>query len=145
MSYTTVQLMIDRFGEDELILLTDRDNTGGIDDSVLQTAIADASAVMDSYIGRRYAVPLQAPVPDVVSVHAADLARCQLYDSDQVEKVEKRCDRVFKWLDGVAAGRIMLPGIEPLVDGAAGAVIGTRRTAVFTDACVDKMPGAACK
>ena len=44
MSYCTRQNLIDRFGEPELIQLTDLDNLGVIDDTVLNQAISDADA-----------------------------------------------------------------------------------------------------
>lgn len=143
MSYCTIQDMINRFGEDELIQLTDRDGVGVLDRSSIQQAIDDACAIMDSYIGARYAVPLADPVPGDVSVYAADLARCQLYDSDTIDKAEERCERVMRWLRDVAAGRAVLPGVEPLSEGAAGAVAGGTRRLTFTDAYFGRMPGGS--
>ena len=57
-SIITRQDLIDRFGEDELVLLTDREGRGVIDDEVLNRAIEDAEAETAAYIqGFR---PLQA-------------------------------------------------------------------------------------
>ena len=43
-SIITRQDLIDRFGEDELVLLTDREGRGVINDEVLNRAIEDAEA-----------------------------------------------------------------------------------------------------
>jgi phage gp36-like protein len=144
MAYVTQQEMIGRFGEDELILLTDRAGVGVIDVTVLQKAMEDASAIMDGYLGMRYPVPLADPVPESVSVHAADLARCQLYDSSEVDKAEARCQRVFEWLVAVSEGRVVLPGVPPLPDGGSSAITSGQRETVFSNACLDKMPGVTC-
>jgi len=144
MAYVTQQEMIDRFGEDELIQLTDRTGNGTIDADVLERAIDDASAIMDGYIGARYVVPLSDPVPDIVSVTAADLVRCQLYDSGTVDKAEARCERAMKWLRDVAAGRAMIPGVEASEDVTVGAPAGARRGITFSNECLDKMPGEGC-
>ncbi len=144
MAYVTQQEMIDRFGEDELIQLTDRGGSGVIEPQVLQRAIDDACAIMDGYMGARYAVPLDSPVPDIVSVNAADLARCQLYDSGTVDKAEARCERAMKWLRDVAAGRAMIPGVEPREDVTVGAAAGAKRGITFSNECLDKMPGEGC-
>jgi phage gp36-like protein len=100
--------MIARFGELEMIQLTDRDNTTGVVNlAVLDAAIADAEAEVDSYISVRYAMPL-ASVPDIVKSMTADVARYRLYDTEVPEIVEKRYDAALRLLRDVAARRASL-------------------------------------
>lgn len=108
MAYVNSTEMIARFGELEMIQLTDRDNaTGEVDLTVLDAAIADAEAEVDSYISVRYAMPL-ASVPDIVKSMTADVARYRLYDTEVPEIVEKRYDAALRLLRDVAARRASL-------------------------------------
>jgi phage gp36-like protein len=50
MAYTSTQQLIDRFGEHELIQLTDRYGAGVIDTQVAAQAISDANAEVDAYL-----------------------------------------------------------------------------------------------
>lgn len=58
--YATKQSMIDRFGEDKMIEVTDRADppAGEISDAVLEAALNEASARIDASLGRRYKLPL---------------------------------------------------------------------------------------
>ena len=57
MTYALQQDLIDRFGESELIQLTDRTNVPptDVDDVVVGRALADADGTIDGYIGKKYA------------------------------------------------------------------------------------------
>ena len=52
MAYATVADMIARFGELEVLQLTDRNQEGVIDKAVAKTALDDATAEIDAYLGR---------------------------------------------------------------------------------------------
>jgi len=107
MSYCTKQDLIDRFGENELVDLTDRDNLGVINNTVLDQAINDASAEMDGYLGGRYQLPL-ATVPPVLKALCCNVARYKLYDEQASELVTKRYDGAIKFLFSVSKGEISL-------------------------------------
>ncbi|OUR62055.1 hypothetical protein A9Q74_06295 [Colwellia sp. 39_35_sub15_T18] len=107
MPYCTKQDLIDRFGEDELIDLTDRDNMSVIDETVLDQAIADGSAEMDGYLGGRYQLPL-VTVPPVLKALCCNIARYKLYDEQASEQVTKRYDSAIKFLFSVSKGEISL-------------------------------------
>jgi phage gp36-like protein len=107
MPYCTKQDVIDRFGENELMDLTDRDNMGVIVDSVLDQAISDASAEMDGYLGGRYQLPL-VTVPPVLKALCCNIARYKLYDEQASEQVTKRFDAAIKFLFSVSKGEISL-------------------------------------
>ncbi|MCE9679613.1 DUF1320 domain-containing protein [Shewanella sp. AS1] len=108
MPYATAEQMIARFGEQELIALTDRDGTaGGVVMTVLDTAIADASAIIDGYLAGRYALPLANPLP-VLARLCCDMARYGLYDDAVSDAVAKRNDDAVRFLEKVAQGSITL-------------------------------------
>jgi phage gp36-like protein len=123
MSYAAQADLTERFGEVELIQLTDRATppAGEIDTDVVDRALADADAIIDSRIGGRYAVPLAAPLPaDIVRV-ACDIARYLLHDLGAPETVRQHYEDAIAWLGRVADGRL------PLI-GSAGGIVSTRTT-----------------
>ena len=67
MAYATQSDLVDKFGELELIQLTDFDTpaAGGIVASRVDAALARASGVVDSYLAARYQLPL-AEVPPAI-------------------------------------------------------------------------------
>lgn len=105
MSYATKQDMIDRFGETELVQITNQEDHAAetIDDSVLNQALADADAEIDGYLIGRYALPL-ASVPATLKRNACDIARYHLYDDRVTEQVQKRYDNVIAFLRMLAKG-----------------------------------------
>ncbi|MCK9468202.1 MAG: DUF1320 family protein [Porticoccaceae bacterium] len=113
MAYNTKQNMIDRYGEDELIQLTDRVAAGVIDDAVLNQAIADAAAEIDGYLGGRYRLPLSS-TPPILTVYACDIARFRLHDDIEVPQVERRYQDAIKFLRLAAEGKVQ---IGPATDG----------------------------
>lgn len=78
MTYCTTQDLIDRFGETELVQLTDRNGDGAIDQEVVDRAITDAAGEIDGYLASRYRVPLDT-VPVVVRKVACNLAYYSLH------------------------------------------------------------------
>lgn len=106
--YTTQQQMVDRFGLEELIQLTDRDGTAGtIVTTVLDAAGVSADAVIDTHLQGRYQLPVAA-VPQVLVGIGADLRRYFLYDAAASEQVTKRYDEAMKLLRAIAKGEISL-------------------------------------
>jgi len=103
--YCTKQGMIDRFGQNELIQLTDRSVPPSdiIDDTVLNQALADADSVINGYLSARYTLPL-ANIPTSLARYAADIARYFLYDDDATERVEKAYDKAISFLKDVSKG-----------------------------------------
>ena len=107
MNYCTTNDLIDRFGESELIALSDRDNTGSVDAQVVSAAIADASALIDGYLGGRYALPLSV-IPSVLPKLCGDIARFNLYDNAVPDVVQKRYDAAINFLKSVGKGEVRL-------------------------------------
>lgn len=110
MNYATTQDMIDRFGQDELVQLTDRSGAGVIDQVVLGRALADADADIDSYLGSRYTLPLPS-VPSVLVRVGADIARYYLYGERINDLVKTRYDAAITFLQQVAKGLATLEDV----------------------------------
>lgn len=109
-AYTTQAQMVERFGEQELIQLTDRDgHAGAIVEAVLDAAIGDAGATIDGYLGGRYPLPL-AVVPHNLNRTAADLARYYLYDNrlDEQHPAARRYKDAIRYLEQVGSGKLQL-------------------------------------
>ena len=124
MHYATVQDMIDRFGEAELIQLTDPEIVA-VQAPKAERALGDAQALVDSYVGRVYRLPLAgcakpAPVPgDPGAVQmvpptqltrvTCDLARYYLYDDIAPEhEVYLRYKAAERELLQIAEGKAVL-------------------------------------
>ena len=107
MPYATLQDLIDRFGAEELIGLTDRSGAGVPDAVVIGRALDDAGQIIDSYLGSRYTVPLN-PVDPVVSLWACDIARFLLYKSEVPDAVKFRNSNAMKALAAAQDGSLTL-------------------------------------
>jgi phage gp36-like protein len=107
MPYATQQNMIDRYGQQELIELTDRANIGVIDATVLANVLADADAEINTYLNSRYTLPLPT-VPPSLTKFACDIARYQLYDTRASEQVLQRYKDAIAFFKMLATGAISL-------------------------------------
>lgn len=107
--YATPDNMLSRFGEQDLTLLTEREDSvpGEINFVLLEQALRDASAEIDGYIAGRYVLPLTT-VPAVLERNCCDIARYFLYGDKAPEQVEKRYTAVVKFLTAVSKGDISL-------------------------------------
>lgn len=134
MSYTTLDALADRYGQDVLLSATDRASSpsGVVDVGVVNRAIADAGAVIDASLAVRYRLPL-ASVPPVVVDLALAIAIYKLHRFAPDPKIEKEHDQALRDLRDIADGRkkLDLAGIEPATTGAGG-VIATDRARTFT-------------
>lgn len=111
MAYSTLQTIIDQFGAKEVLRASDRDKDGVADVGVVDRAIADADAEIDSYLGTKYPVPLN-PVPGIVVTASATIAMYRMsYDSGTLtEEKRRRYEDLIRWLRDVAAGKAVLDG-----------------------------------
>jgi phage gp36-like protein len=125
MPYAARQDLIDRFGEQEIIQLTDKANppAGVIDQAVLDSVSADADGVIDSYIASRYTLPLAA-APKILVRYACDITRYFLYGDQPGEAQRRAYDDAIKFLRSVADGTVSLglDSANQAVAPAAGAV-----------------------
>jgi len=110
MAYATQQNCSDRFGEDTVIVATDRENTGAIDTDILGKALTDADATINSYIAGLPGFPFD-PAPDILELLACDIA---IYLAARPAGVATETDRqryedAIKYLEKVEAQKIRLP------------------------------------
>lgn len=129
--YATKQDMIDRFGEEPLIELTDRADppAGVIDDAVLDAALIDASALIDSYIARRYELPL-AGVPLVVKGHCMAIAWYRLHRGRVTDETRTDYTDALTFLRELSTGMALLDigGTEPASANAQVRAVSSGRT-----------------
>jgi len=112
MAYAVLQDLIDRYGQTEILELTDRDQSGQVDEAVAQKALDDAAAEVDGYLGGRYELPLDSP-PPVLSRLTSDIARYRLYDNLAPDEVRNRYEDAVKFLRAVSEGKISLGASQP--------------------------------
>lgn len=112
MTYCTQDDLIDLFGRDEVVQLTDRDGDNDPDTAYLDQVLADTDAEMDAYLRVRYALPLSA-TPVRLRAVACDIARYRLYPLAVPEAVRQRYEDSRMYLKDVAAGRAELDLATP--------------------------------
>jgi phage gp36-like protein len=107
MPYCTQQNLVDRFGQPELIQLTNKADAAAttINATVLNAAIADADAEIDGYLVAY--VPLAIIPANLVRI-ACDIARYYLYDDLVTDQVRARYKDGVAYLMKVAEGKISI-------------------------------------
>lgn len=110
MSYVTLQGLIERYGEAELIQLTDRLGDGVVDSATVERAIADVDAEIDAYLCRVTTLPLaaEAPARRVLSRFAGAMVRYYLYREGVPELVWQQYTAAVQFLSRVASGQVSL-------------------------------------
>jgi phage gp36-like protein len=112
MSYATIQNMLDRGLQQELVDLTDTTNAPPttIDETAVQDALDDADSEINSYItAANLTVPLN-PVPRVIVLREIDIARYKLWGrmGRISELVQADYAAAVAWLTKLAQGTIQL-------------------------------------
>lgn len=112
MGYCTADDIRGLLPEEDLIQLTDDEGLGRVNTARVDEAIARAAAEADSYLGGRYAVPMD-PVPEVVRHLAVDIAIHALYARRVREVPQVRGERyraAVRHLGDIARGVGVIPG-----------------------------------
>lgn len=108
MPYCREDQLVSKFGEAEIIVLTDHDNVGVINAETLAAAQAAADSDIDKRLRMRgWPVPLATVTPDIVAI-ALDMTRFYLYSEQELEIVTNAYKRRIKELDDYVAGRLLL-------------------------------------
>lgn len=115
MPYAALQDMQDIYGQEQVLLVADRNGDGAIDinsdsTSVVDAALAGATDEIDSYLSNRYQMPLQ-EVPTVLRDKCVDLAMYRLAGAVPGQQTDDRRARykdAITWLQSVAAGKVDL-------------------------------------
>ena len=108
MSYATVQDMIDRYSEVEMVSLTDREYNAEIIPAVAQTALDDATGEINGYL-IKYTKPFDV-IPRTLLTYCCDIARYRLTGGEVLETniIGQRYLQAISYLEKVAAGKISL-------------------------------------
>ena len=136
MAYATVEDMVARFSELEVIQLTDRNQDGLIDEDVAAVALADATAEIDAYLGR-FKRPFT-DVPPILKRLCCDIARYRLTAANGVLITDEIRNRykidVLDLLLAMAKGEVQL-GVddsgEEVAAGEDGIVFVNGKNKVF--------------
>lgn len=135
MTYSSLQLLTDRYGEYTLVALTDRTHpaTGVLDQAVVARALSDADAMIDGYLAVRYALPL-ASVPALIEDLAGSIAIYKLHVAAPDPKVQADYDQALRTLKDISRGdvRLSVAGIEPSAPGTGSGVRVTDRERPMT-------------
>lgn len=109
MGYATYEDMVKNFGEREVRLISDRDNTGMSDPLVIEDGLQTADGEIDSFIAGRYSLPLR-ETPRVLVGIACDIARYRLTGTERTESavILERYKMAIRYLEKVAAGTVTL-------------------------------------
>lgn len=147
MSYATQADLEARYGAREILQLSDRANppAGVVDAAVVAAALGDADAVVDSYLGNRYTVPITTPAPARVVDLSCVLARYRLMEQRATERARKDYEDAIAFLRDVSAGRAKIPGlVEPTASSGEGVNTGAAAVrapdVIFTADVLGLMP-----
>ena len=136
--YSSVADMVARFGAVEMTRLTSPSGAALLsapDPVMITRALTEASALVDSYLRRRYQTPVTAVVPEVTRA-AAILARYDLMFGDDRQPSEQATaarDAVVRWLESVRDGRALLDIDAVPSSEESQAVVATRDAAFSPD------------
>ena len=110
MAYADVADMVARFGDLDVIQITDRNQDGLVDEDVALVALEDATAEIDTYLGR-FKRPFKNPPPILVRL-CCDIARYRLTAASGVLITEEIRNRykidVLDLLRALAKGEVQL-------------------------------------
>lgn len=120
MAYLTQSQLEERIGANEVAQLADRERAGVADPAVIASAIIDAEAEINSYLGARYALPISPSVPDQVKSLTAVIARYNLHrrELDEGHPAYIAYRDAVRYLERVASGLITLPLSEGTAEAA---------------------------
>lgn len=111
--FATLQAMRDKFGERELIELTDIEKpyTDAINMARLNAAMRQANSEIEGYIATRYTLPLQT-IPPFLQEIACDMARYYACTGAMSENgpIKIRYDAAVKTLKEISKGTIQIGG-----------------------------------
>jgi phage gp36-like protein len=115
MSYFTLNDILTRVSEHELVLITTDDAARTtVAATPVNDAITDAEGDIDSYLGKRYLVPLT-DVPKVIVRHGVSIALHYLYGTKSTgradQNIKDNYDAAISFLKDVSTGKAVLQGV----------------------------------
>jgi len=135
--YATLQDLQDRIGPSNYLKLTDDEGTGQPNETRAQEALQAAEAEVDSYLSRRFKVPVDVTGEDeaaaLLKSVTLDLAEYRLHARRPPvpEDVRIKAEVARLWLEKVATGQANLPVSRAVAEtdiaGEIGRVTGSQR------------------
>ena len=129
MTYATLDHLTDRFGQTTIQRLSDRSTppAGAIDADVVERALMDADAIIDSYLLGRYVLPLET-TPSVLIDIAVSIAIYKLHVTSAPDKIAADYKEALASLDKIGKGvmRLQSAGVEPKGSDAGGVMTTDR-------------------
>jgi len=129
LKYANTQDIIDRYGEDELYTLADRDGNNVLEQASIDRALNDASRLIDGYVATRHELPL-IKIPDILVRFCVDIAVYMLSQEGGGATDERRLryEDAVKYLAQVATGSINLAiNAGPSAVGGGGVVMSSEK------------------
>lgn len=130
MTYCTQQDLVDRYGAAKLVQLTDKTNKPQttMDTVVIAKVITDATSLVNSYLGKRYRLPLTVAAPDVLVTYACQIAWFLLLGDAAGKDSPARLayGDAMIWLEKVSRGTVIIEGAGENVAPAGGGQIKTQ-------------------
>lgn len=130
MSYVTNADVEERLGSAAYVQLTDDEGRGWADEDVVAEARLAAEGEVNSYLGRRYAVPIDVTGNDelagLLKSVTLDLVEYRLHARrpPAPNDAQGKHQAAIAWLWKVATGQVVLPTGEELSGNRAGGVVG---------------------
>ena len=120
MPYASEQDIVDRYGEDTLYTLADKDNDDILDHQAINRALDDASEHINAFIAARYTLPL-ASTPTLLRRLCVDIAVYWLGEDrgGAVEERRQRFEDAERLLGKIAKGDVSL-GMETTLTTSSG-------------------------
>lgn len=112
--YATIADLELAHGAGFILKLSDREGTRQRNDAILDAALVRATSLANSYIDKKYRVPLASP-PDFLVSAVMDVAVYMLTrnPTTPTEEMRKRYDDAIKLFEKVSKGDVTLAGNEP--------------------------------
>lgn len=137
MNYCTLEDIRGHVPEARLVEITDDNNpnnTGKVNTAIVDKAIEESSATIDSYIGKRFRLPLPS-VPSVLRSICIDLSIYNLYErvteTDVTDGMQLRYKNAIKQLERIAEGLNSIGISEEPIDDAGFAVSSNGGPSIF--------------
>ena len=113
MAYATVADMVARFGAAEMVRASTPDGADAVllVPAPIMTALQEASVTIDTYLRKRYRVPLDLPAPSEIQRACCLMARYDLSlggERNPSEQTKQNRDETVSWLKGIARGDMTL-------------------------------------
>lgn len=126
--YATYNDLVAKYGADFVELCFDRDGIGSVDQAAVDANLADASALIDTYLSVRYSLPLN-PVPPILVALCRDIA--VYYGAPDAangltDEKRKRFDDAKAWLQAVADNKADIGAVDTNLVGDNRALVMSR-------------------